>query len=173
MVKLFKHVSEEQKSDEDSKSDELQLTYVIDLSKSGYYKNEEDEEVKLSLSEVLKQFFTKLTEIKESDLKLDEIPKFVESLLAFDQFSSEEWKTALSENIINLENIVAEAKHLLSAFIQALPLPLLLKKDKIKASDIAWIDEEESFDVWPQYAVLGSILDAMLKDKPDSAIATF
>ena len=79
----------------------------------------------------------------------------------------------MSENIINLENIVAEAKHLLSAFIQALPLPLLLKKDKIKASDIAWIDEEESFDVWPQFAVLGSILDAMLKDKPDSAIATF
>lgn len=78
MVKLFKHVSEEKKQEDDAKDDELQLTYVIDLSKSGYYKNEEDEEVKLSLSEVLKQFFSKLTEIKESDLKVEEIPKFIE-----------------------------------------------------------------------------------------------
>jgi hypothetical protein len=172
MVKLFKHISEEKKQEEDSKDDELQLTYVIDLSKSGFYKNEEEEEVKLSLSEVLKQFFTKLTEIKESDLKVEEIPKFIGQLITFDQFTNDEWKTALSENIINLENIVSEAKHLLSAFIQALPLPLLHKKEKLKASDFAWV-EEDSFDVWPQFAVLGSILDAMLKDKPDSAIATF
>jgi len=173
MVDLLKHLHEEKKQEEEEKGEELSLEYITDLAKNGYYKSDDDEETKLGIGEIIKQFFVKLSEMKQEDYAKDEVPKFVESIINSAQLDASDWKKALSDNVVGLESYVSEAPHLVGSFIKAMALPLICEMKLLKMSDITWIDAENSFDVWPQYAVLGSILDTMIKDQGDQGIETF
>lgn len=97
------------------------------------------------------------------------MPPFFEKFIKNSQFTADDWKKALTENIQNLENIISDGPHILKPFIQNIIIPVVLTKSIVKLGDITWSDEELSFDVWPQYAILASLLEVTIKDKGEAA----
>lgn len=53
--------------------------------------------------------------------------------------------------------MVSDAPHLILDLTNAVLLPLF-KRGVLSYGAIEWVDDEESFDVWPQYAVAALIL---------------
>lgn len=76
-----------------------------------------------------------------------ELPLFFEKFFTPGMFSNDEWKKALSETIVTLENSVSDGPHILSSMIFSLILPAIAK-GLVKVSEIVWMNDD-SFDVWP------------------------
>lgn len=71
---------------------------------------------------------------------------------------------------MEMENYVADAKYLLQILITHFILTVTEKKGLVKLRDIEWVDEDTSFDIWPQYAIIASLLDETIKSKGKDAV---
>lgn len=71
---------------------------------------------------------------------------------------------------MEMENYVADAKYLLHLIITHFILPVTETKGLVKLRDIEWVDEDTSFDIWPQYAIIASLLDETIKSKGKDAV---
>ena len=165
---------EEQKGDDEkAEAPEEQLSFdnMTDWIKSTWVLNEEGEEEKLTLSELFKQFVGKITDGADVKFVAAELPNFLQKFIQSAQFSEEDWKKTVGDCVMELENYVTDAKYLLHLIITSFIIPVTQTNSLVKLSDVEWIDEETSFDVWPQYAIIASVLDDAIKKKGNGAVS--
>ena len=144
---------------------------MTDWIKSTWVLNEEGEEEKLTLSELFKQFVGKITDGADVKFVAAELPNFLQKFIQSAQFSEEDWKKTVGDCVMELENYVTDAKYLLHLIITSFIIPVTQTNSLVKLSDVEWIDEETSFDVWPQYAIIASVLDDAIKKKGNGAVS--
>ena len=101
------------------------------------------------------------------------MPDFIERWRQSQVFNKEQWTSGLSLVIQTLENMVADSPHMLEIIVNSTVLPLTTQSQVVKLGGIQWYDEEESLDVTPQYEVLASVLNDMLKSDKASAVQNF
>lgn len=65
-----------------------------------------------------------------------------------------------------------DAPHLVSCLIESTIKPLF-KKGTLNFRAITWYNEDDAFDVWPQFAVAASILDEQVAADGEGALKAF
>lgn len=164
--------------DEETKSEEGEFHIVTKLLEGGILeKQDEDEETKespVTAGDILTQFFLKIGEEKNTNNEIgNQMPDFIERWRQSQVFNKEQWTSGLSLVIQTLENMVADSPHMLEIIVNSTVLPLTTQSQVVKLGGIQWYDEEESLDVTPQYEVLASVLNDMLKSDKASAVQNF
>jgi hypothetical protein len=163
MIKIFKGETEE----EEKKVEEFQ--YVSDLLANGILSDQDDKRV--TAEDILKIFILGLVDLKAEQLG-ESLTAFMGRWIAGSVFKGDDWQKACVAVIRELENVASDSPHLVKSFVDSTVLPLM-KAGSFTFGNLDWFNEDESFDVWPQYAVAASMLDEQVKAKGEAALAAF